>query len=78
LLDPESILGGMGFRIEIKHRATPPKPWKWEIYEDAKPLYVKQSAESFASRPEAKRAGEAALGKFRRSTSARRNKNDDA
>jgi hypothetical protein len=54
----------MAYKLEIKHRDVPPKPYKWEIYEDGKPLWVEQSAVTFASRDKAIEAGRAALARL--------------
>jgi hypothetical protein len=64
----------MTYRIEIKHRNVPPKPYKWEIYEDGKSLWVEQSAETFSSRDKAIEAGNAALDRLENRKSQNRGK----
>jgi hypothetical protein len=46
----------MKLRIKIRHRALPPKPWKWEIHGDrlltsSHQSYVSQAAAHRAARP---------------------------
>jgi hypothetical protein len=63
------------YQLEIKHRATPPHPYKWEIYEtDAPMMWVEQSSESFRSRKAAIEAGEKALAGWLAGTKKRRRK----
>jgi hypothetical protein len=50
----------MVYRVEIKHRAKPPRPYKWEIYKDNDPIWVERSMDSYASREDALRDGEVA------------------
>ena len=54
----------IGYRVEVKHRALPPSPWKWEIYRGAEPMWVEQSRETFRSRDEALKAGAEALSRL--------------
>jgi hypothetical protein len=56
------------YRVEIKHRGKPPKPYRWEIYRDGKPLAVKKALLLYASRRAAIVAGERALARFRKQT----------
>ena len=58
-------IGGMAYRLEIKKRDLPPKPYKWEIYEDGKPLFVDRSNRSFSSPSKARDAGIAAIERWR-------------
>lgn len=51
----------MAYRLEIKHRNTPPDPFRWEIYDDGKPLWVERSAKFYRSRTEAESDGMEAL-----------------
>jgi hypothetical protein len=56
----------MELRIKLRHRALPPKPWKWEIYSDR---LITASREAYASQHEAHRAArpvlKALLGQFK-------------
>jgi hypothetical protein len=64
----------MAYGLEIKHRNVPPKPYKWEIYEDGKPLWVDQSGEAFSSREKAIEAGTAAVERLENRKSLNRGK----
>ena len=48
--------------IKVRHRAQPPRPWKWEIY--AGLHLVTASSESFASQGEAHDAAHEALNRL--------------
>lgn len=47
------------YRIKVRHRLHPPKPWKWEIYDGER--QVMGSSESYASYHEAHGAAQTAL-----------------
>jgi hypothetical protein len=49
------------YRIEIKHRAKPPSPFKWEIYDGEAMVPVETSKETFKTRGAASAAGQLAL-----------------
>jgi hypothetical protein len=49
------------FSVVVKHRASPPKPWRWEIYRAGRSSPIDQSEVFFESMTEANRAGRAAL-----------------
>jgi hypothetical protein len=51
----------MAYHVEVKIRGPYAKPWKWEIHEGGKPLWVERSVESFGSRSEAEWAGNSAM-----------------
>jgi hypothetical protein len=53
------------YRLEIKAHGVHPKPYKWEIYKDSKPLWVERSADSYSSESQAREAGNAALLRWR-------------
>jgi hypothetical protein len=50
------------FSVVVKHRAPPPKPWRWEIYRAGRSSPIEQSEVYFESMTEAHRAGKKALG----------------
>ena len=52
------------FSVVVKHRAPPPKSWRWEIYRAGRKSPVEQSKEFFDSMTEATRAGKIALQLF--------------
>jgi hypothetical protein len=52
------------FSVVVKSRASPPKPWRWEIYRAGRRSPVEQSKVYFDSMAEANRAGKAALQLF--------------
>jgi hypothetical protein len=52
------------YRLAIKNRGKPPKPWRWEIFVAGKNKPVLLS-EFFETMSEATRAGKAALTQFR-------------
>jgi hypothetical protein len=56
--DPED------YRLAIKNRGKPPKPWRWEIFVAGKNKPVLLS-EFFETMSEATRAGKVALALFR-------------
>ena len=49
------------FSVVVKHRAPPPKSWRWEIYRAGRTSPIDRSEVFFDSMAEAKRAGTAAL-----------------
>jgi hypothetical protein len=49
------------FSVVVKNRASPPKPWRWEIYRAGRKSPIKQSAIFFESVTEANSAGKLAL-----------------
>ena len=53
-----------GYRVEVKHRALPPSPYKWEIYEGSNPMWTEQSKITFKSHRKAEEAGNEALRKL--------------
>ena len=52
------------YRLAIKNRGKPPKPWRWEIFVAGKNKPVLMS-EFFETMSKATRAGKAALTQFR-------------
>jgi hypothetical protein len=49
------------FSVVVKHRASPPKSWRWEIYRAGRASAIDHSEVYFDSITEASRAGKAAL-----------------
>jgi hypothetical protein len=49
------------FSVVVKHRAPPPKSWRWEIYRAGRTSAIDHSEVYFESMTEANRAGKAAL-----------------
>jgi hypothetical protein len=49
------------FSVVVKHRAPPPKSWRWEIYRAGRNSAIVHSEVYFESMSEANRAGKAAL-----------------
>jgi hypothetical protein len=49
------------FSVVVKNRASPPKPWRWEIYRAGRNSPIKQSLIFFELATEANRAGKLAL-----------------
>lgn len=52
------------FSVVVKHRAPPPKSWRWEIYRAGRKSPIEQSRVLFDSMTEARRAGKIALQLF--------------
>jgi hypothetical protein len=49
------------FSVVVKHRAPPPKSWRWEIYRAGRTSPIDRSGIFFDTITEAKRAGTVAL-----------------
>jgi hypothetical protein len=49
------------FSVVVKNRASPPKPWRWEIYRAGRTSPIEHSEVFFESVAEATRAGKVAL-----------------
>jgi hypothetical protein len=49
------------YSVVVKHRASPPNPWRWEIYRAGRTSPVERSTTYFESRGLASSAGQAAL-----------------
>jgi hypothetical protein len=49
------------YSVVVKHRGSPPKPWRWEIYRAGKTSPVGQSPAFFHTMAAANKAGKAAL-----------------
>ncbi len=49
------------FSVVVKHRAPPPKAWRWEIYRAGRSSPIEQSEVYFESMAAAQRAGKKAL-----------------
>ena len=64
----ECILQTMGslfdqtdFSVVVKHRASPPKPWRWEIYRAGRTSPIECSSVRYETVEAANRAGKEAL-----------------
>ena len=49
------------YSVVVKHRAPPPKSWKWEIYRAGRQSPIEQSSVYFQTMTMASRAGKEAL-----------------
>ena len=49
------------YSVVVKHRGSPPKPWRWEIYRAGKTSPIGQSPVFFHTVAAANKAGKAAL-----------------
>jgi hypothetical protein len=49
------------FSVAVKHRASPPKPWRWEIYRAGRNSPIECSSVRYETVEAANRAGKAAL-----------------
>jgi hypothetical protein len=49
------------FSVVVKHRALPPKPWRWEIYRAGRNSPIESSSILYETASAAMRAGRAAL-----------------
>jgi hypothetical protein len=49
------------FAVVVKNRASPPKPWRWEIYRAGRNSPIERSEAFFETMAEANRAGKRAL-----------------
>jgi len=49
------------FSVVVKHRAPPPKSWRWEIYRAGRTSPIDRSEAFFETMAEASRAGKVAL-----------------
>jgi hypothetical protein len=49
------------FSVVVKHRASPPKPWRWEIYRPGRNSPIESSSVLYETASAAMRAGKAAL-----------------
>ena len=58
---PPTGIDHADFSVVVKNRASPPKPWRWEIYRAGRTSPIGQSEIYFETVTEANRAGKAAL-----------------
>jgi hypothetical protein len=49
------------YSVVVKHRAPPPKSWRWEIYRAGRPSAIEHSAVYFQTMTSANKAGKEAL-----------------
>jgi hypothetical protein len=54
-------IGRMEMRIKIRSRASPPTPWKWEIFGER---LITSGHQSYATRAEAYDAGQSVLARM--------------
>jgi hypothetical protein len=52
------------YSVVVKLRASPPNPWRWEIYRAGRGNAVQQAPVFFSTMAEASRAGKVALKQF--------------
>jgi hypothetical protein len=52
------------YSVVVKHRADPPKPWKWEIYRAGRVSSIRRSPIFFQSVRTANLAGKEALARL--------------
>jgi hypothetical protein len=52
------------YSVVVKHRASPPNPWRWEIYRAGRVSPVERSYVYFGSRGTANVAGKEALARL--------------
>jgi hypothetical protein len=52
------------YSVVLKHRAPPPKSWRWEIYRAGRSSPVEQSPVYFETMARANKAGKDALKQF--------------
>jgi hypothetical protein len=60
-LSDAGMLGNEDFSVVMKHRALPPKSWRWEICRAGRASAIDHSEAYFDSITESSRAGKAAL-----------------
>ena len=56
-----SMIDHPDFSVVVKKRASPPKPWRWEIYRAGRSSPIERSKVFFETMIEAGQAGKAAL-----------------
>jgi hypothetical protein len=56
-----SLFDQTDFSVVIKHRASPPKPWRWEIYRAGRNSPIESSSVRYETVSAANRAGKEAL-----------------
>jgi hypothetical protein len=49
------------FSVVVKQRASPPKPWRWEIYRAGRSSPIRYSTDYFDSMSAARKTGQVAL-----------------
>jgi hypothetical protein len=55
------MIGHKDFSMVVRDCASPPRPWRWEIYRAGRKSAIKCSQTFFKTAIEAERAGNAAL-----------------
>ena len=62
ILEPmSSLFEEDDFSVVVKHRALPPKPWRWEIYRAGRTSPIECSSVRYETVEAANRAGKEAL-----------------
>ena len=56
-----SLFDQTDFSVVVKHRAAPPKPWRWEIYRAGRNSPIDSSSVRYETVSAANRAGKEAL-----------------
>jgi hypothetical protein len=56
-----SLFDQTDFSVVVKHRAAPPKPWRWEIYRAGRTSPIECSSVRYETVEAANRAGKEAL-----------------
>jgi hypothetical protein len=56
-----SLFDQTDFSVVVKHRASPPKPWRWEIYRAGRNSPIDSSSVLYETVSAANRAGKEAL-----------------
>jgi hypothetical protein len=56
-----SLFDQTDFSVVVKHRAAPPKPWRWEIYRAGRNSPIECSSVRYETVSAANRAGKEAL-----------------
>ena len=64
LQNMSSLLDQTDFSVVVKHRASPPKPWRWEIYRAGRTSPIECSSVRYETVEAANKAGKEALKQF--------------
>jgi len=59
-----SLFDQTDFSVVVKHRASPPKPWRWEIYRAGRTSPIECSSVRYETVEAANKAGKEALKQF--------------
>jgi hypothetical protein len=61
MAQPKELFEPDDFSVVVKERASPPKPWRWEIYRSGRKSPIEMSPSLYETVTEAYRAGRTAL-----------------